>query len=751
MIEYEHPLLRLPLRVDLERLSREVDQFPKHVWSPDRFAGTSAASYTTLALVSYRGTENNISYGPFAPTPFLASCPYARQIIAFFRAPVCEVRLRWLGPRFSAKFHFDTHHALWGRYRIHIPIHTTPHAFFYCGDRVAHMAAGSVWTFDRMRRHAAFNDDPTEGRLHLVLDFAPSETIHGWVQRGSDASEPREVDTRISFDSDTDPPLQFATARPAAVWSPERLRVELDQLRGRFTDDSRFCSMVTQTEALLASWAGNWHHHEESREGWSVYKELALAYYRAWRDLCPPRLEEDSNETNWIACLLETGAFNPSAAPRRPSWSSDETYKLTDTARITIESDGAAKVSIDGEHWRSTPTSGLRALLEVSGGAGLEGLRDALGEEAAIEALPTLHWLADAGALIVNDDAYKLSLFDEPSKAANADVEHVVSQATADRLRQLAERIPHSGFQCKETLHFLVRPPSGAGAYLPHAEGYHLLFADALHIAQAMALRLPVDEVASATGYTKDDDFLLFVTWLWDLLPFECDKESEVRRSSLDLRLQAGQTLGLPILPMDPNLAIHALADSGSHGALVSANDASPASLRAAAILARTHHIDLLLKTSLRATIADLHSLPVAGFVLANCDTALLRAVGELLRFKQARPFIVAIIETMRALSELDEIARSPWVDALMVGAGDLARNAQFAGVDPAATVAHAQERVRQAAKKEGKLLSTLAQDAEDEQRARRDGARLIFRATDHDGRVPVSDASYVGSLLRMG
>jgi len=165
MLSFSSPFTRLALHVELDHLRREVDGFPPHLWSPDRLSGVAPSSYTMLALVSHRGHESDIMSGPFVATPYLESCPYIRQILASFEAPICEVRLRWLGPRSLGRFHFDRHRLLEDRYRVHVPIYTTPHARFYCGDRNVHMPAGTIWTFDRMRRHAVFNDDLSTARL----------------------------------------------------------------------------------------------------------------------------------------------------------------------------------------------------------------------------------------------------------------------------------------------------------------------------------------------------------------------------------------------------------------------------------------------------------------------------------------------------------------------------------------------------------------------------------------------------------
>jgi 2-keto-3-deoxy-L-rhamnonate aldolase RhmA len=155
--------------------------------------------------------------------------------------------------------------------------------------------------------------------------------------------------------------------------------------------------------------------------------------------------------------------------------------------------------------------------------------------------------------------------------------------------------------------------------------------------------------------------------------------------------------------------------------------------LRVAAAAARVAHVDVLVKTSERTRMAEVCDLPVAGFVLSDCDTSVLREVADTLGPRgNARPFVMAVVETMRAVEEMEAIARSPWVDALVVGDGDLGRRARLAGVDPSDTVAHAHRSLRRVATREGKWLAVVAQSAAQERRARSKGAAVVLRGTDH-------------------
>src|SRR5258708_11386606 len=227
MIKYSAPLLRLPVLVDVPRLTEEAPQFPRHLWRPDRLSAADPTSYTSFPLVSHRGRNNHLMFGPFARTAALAACPYIRQLLAWFDAPVCEVRLRWLGPRAFGAFHFDWHMLFCDRVRIHVPISSTPHASFACGDHIVHMPEGSAWTFDRMSSHNVFNDDPTMGRLHLIMDFTVSARLRELMDRSSMSTEHATPAPRyepVSFDASADPSVVFETDCPPPICLPDRLR-----------------------------------------------------------------------------------------------------------------------------------------------------------------------------------------------------------------------------------------------------------------------------------------------------------------------------------------------------------------------------------------------------------------------------------------------------------------------------------------------------------------------------------------------
>lgn len=56
--------------------------------------------------------------------------------------------------------------------RFHLPIVTSPEAWFEFGGAKQHMAAGAWYAFDKHQPHAAGNDG-AEWRVHLILDVHP--------------------------------------------------------------------------------------------------------------------------------------------------------------------------------------------------------------------------------------------------------------------------------------------------------------------------------------------------------------------------------------------------------------------------------------------------------------------------------------------------------------------------------------------------------------------------------------------------
>jgi hypothetical protein len=262
-------LLKLPLKIDAERLAYEVGQIPHSAWStnPSGLYGNSG-----LVLVSVNGEINDdfaIS-GPMQATKHLLTCPYMQQIFAALKAPISRSRLMMLAPSASANTHLDARYHWFRRIRIHIPVVTNPEAFFTCNGETVHMEAGEVWTFNSAKPHAAENFSD-KGRIHLVIDTKGSPELDELLQNAKHLPEqfiPYDPDMQASLEIE---PYFFE------VLTPDEITMMFDHVyqyvRNQLT--------LRQAEALLTSasmikqgWQEAFAQYGHSVSGKATYQQL---------------------------------------------------------------------------------------------------------------------------------------------------------------------------------------------------------------------------------------------------------------------------------------------------------------------------------------------------------------------------------------------------------------------------------------------------------------------------------------------
>jgi 2-keto-3-deoxy-L-rhamnonate aldolase RhmA len=197
--------------------------------------------------------------------------------------------------------------------------------------------------------------------------------------------------------------------------------------------------------------------------------------------------------------------------------------------------------------------------------------------------------------------------------------------------------------------------------------------------------------------------------------------------------LEAGETVSLlTLVQPDPVGRIDVLSASEPCAVILDSAAHAPQALRTAVARARVAHVDALVKTSRRAGIAELLDLPATGLVVADCEEAALGQLAAGLEGRDApRPFVIAVIETMAGLKCVEAIARSPWIDALMVGPRDLSEAARLSGANAGAVLARASERVRTVAARFGKVWAVVTETDAQAKEASHRGARLLVRGTD--------------------
>jgi len=258
--------LQLPLQFDPQRLAAEIEQFTEADWRPhpEGHRGNSA-----LPLVAVGGDPNDDGVkGEMRATPHLARCPYLRQVLTTFGAPIGRTRLMRIDGNAEAMAHVDVNYYWQTRVRVHVPIITDPAVQFLCGDRALHMAPGETWIFDTWRRHNVINPNPTR-RIHLVADTAGSPRFRALM-------EARAAEF-VPFDQDVDHQPLTETRNFPVVMSPYEqhalFEIFADELRGSATGDA----LRVDVEHFLARWREVYQHAKESRDAWRVYAELLEA------------------------------------------------------------------------------------------------------------------------------------------------------------------------------------------------------------------------------------------------------------------------------------------------------------------------------------------------------------------------------------------------------------------------------------------------------------------------------------------
>jgi hypothetical protein len=115
----------------------------------------------------------------FADTPMLAACPYFRQVLDTFAAPLRAVRLMRLTAGSVIKEHTD--HELSfedGTVRIHVPVVTNAEVEFYLNRSRVVLEVGSSWYLRLSDPHSVANRG-TADRVHMVIDAE----VNDWVRR----------------------------------------------------------------------------------------------------------------------------------------------------------------------------------------------------------------------------------------------------------------------------------------------------------------------------------------------------------------------------------------------------------------------------------------------------------------------------------------------------------------------------------------------------------------------------------------
>jgi hypothetical protein len=161
--------LRLPVRIDAERMAREIEALPAEVWGT---TGGRVGVHRDAGALFVRGYAPAEGDKPIEDRPVLELLPYTREVITTTVGPD---PLRCLFARLPAG-KFVAEHADIGPYftktiRIHYPVISNPNVRMVCAGLSYLMRPGEVWGLNNSARHAVWNADPAQSRTHLICDY----------------------------------------------------------------------------------------------------------------------------------------------------------------------------------------------------------------------------------------------------------------------------------------------------------------------------------------------------------------------------------------------------------------------------------------------------------------------------------------------------------------------------------------------------------------------------------------------------
>ena len=173
---------RLRLRIDAERLRREIEALPAEAWG-DRGGGRIGVHKPAEAIF-LRGHAPADGELPIEDRPVLEALPYARHVI---EEMVPATPLRCLVARLAAGAvihpHRDEPDYFAKTLRLHFPVVTDPSVAMVAQGLAYTMQAGEAWVLNNSNMHSVLNgwDRP---RTHMICDFLPSPELCAMIRDG---------------------------------------------------------------------------------------------------------------------------------------------------------------------------------------------------------------------------------------------------------------------------------------------------------------------------------------------------------------------------------------------------------------------------------------------------------------------------------------------------------------------------------------------------------------------------------------
>ena len=193
--------LRLPFAFDPDRLERDLRSLASVDWIAHFVPQNYEGDWSVIPLRGKAGAKHPImmissdpTWQDYEDTPMLAACPYFREVLDAFEAPLRAVRLMRLTPGSVIKEHTDLELSFEeGTVRIHVPVVTNPDVEFHLNRQRVILEAGSAWYLRLSDPHSVANRG-TSDRVHMVIDAQVNDCVRHVLERAlGDHAAPRSM------------------------------------------------------------------------------------------------------------------------------------------------------------------------------------------------------------------------------------------------------------------------------------------------------------------------------------------------------------------------------------------------------------------------------------------------------------------------------------------------------------------------------------------------------------------------------
>jgi hypothetical protein len=167
--------LRLPIRVDVDRLQSEVRALPAELWGDTAGRNGIHSAANAIFVRGHAPLEGDF---PVEDRPVLERLPYVRSILA---ETIPASPLRALLARLPAgaviRPHVDLAAYFQKSLRVHVPIETNEQLWMLSAGKCYQMRPGEVWVLNNSELHGVVNGHASLPRIHLICDFLPDQPL----------------------------------------------------------------------------------------------------------------------------------------------------------------------------------------------------------------------------------------------------------------------------------------------------------------------------------------------------------------------------------------------------------------------------------------------------------------------------------------------------------------------------------------------------------------------------------------------